>query len=412
MQPGAGFDVTDYRVTLTPDFAGKSLAGTEEITLRSVADGLAAIAFSPNALEIREATLDGKPVVVSRREDAIVFTLPAPLRAAHPATLRFRYEGVPARGVTFGADSVHSAYWSCDWMICLQDSPGDKARIDVSLRLPRGMVSLGPGRLVSKVKSADFEIHRWRAAHQYSPYLFAFAAGRFASVQDGFLTYFGPSGTATGELRNVFAPTSAMVRFFSGKAGLPLPERHYAQLIVPGSEAQEAVAQSALGEEEIAALRKDPAEDWAIAHELAHQWWGNLVTCKSWSEFWLNEGITVFMTAAWKEQAHGRAAYDAEMALARKRWMRAKEAGWDKPLAFAGTYPSIGMRRAIQYSKGALFLDHLRAQLGERAFWAGLKRYTRAHAGGTVESRDFQRAMEKASGQDLSAPFAEWVYGA
>jgi len=82
----------------------------------------------------------------------------------------------------------------------------------------------------------------------------------------------------------------------------------------------------------------------------------------------------------------------------------------DKPLAFAGSYPSLPLRRAVQYSKGALFMAHLRTVLGEKAFWAGLRAFTRDNAYGTVTSADFQRAMERASGRDLSAHFAEWVY--
>ncbi|HEY0115299.1 MAG TPA: M1 family aminopeptidase, partial [Allosphingosinicella sp.] len=86
-------------------------------------------------------------------------------------------------------------------------------------------------------------------------------------------------------------------------------------------------------------------------------------------------------------------------------------AGWDRPLAFAGDYPNIGTRRAIQYSKGALFMDHLRTSLGEEAFWAGLRAFTRRHAGGSVTSIDLQRAMEQAARRDLAPLFRQWVFG-
>ena len=79
-------------------------------------------------------------------------------------------------------------------------------------------------------------------------------------------------------------------------------------------------------------------------------------------------------------------------------------------LAWPGRYPSLGVRRAVQYSKGALFMVRLRELVGEEAFWRGLRAYTQAHAGGTVTSRDFQAAIEAASGRDLSAMFDEWVY--
>ena len=162
------------------------------------------------------------------------------------------------------------------------------------------------------------------------------------------------------------------------------------------------------------ALERDLAEpetEWILIHELSHQFWGNLVTCDSWRSFWLNEGFATFMTAAWKEHRYGRAAYDAELGVARARLAKAREKGFDKPLEWDGDYPSTGVRRAVQYGKGALFLDHMRQVLGDDAFWAGVKRYTRAHAGGTVTTADLKAAMEAASGRDLSGDFARWVSG-
>jgi len=118
-----------------------------------------------------------------------------------------------------------------------------------------------------------------------------------------------------------------------------------------------------------------------------------------------------FMVAAWKEHQWGRAAYDRELEGARKRVAEAKDAGVDVPLTYSGPYPSLAARRAITYSKGALFLDALRHDLGEAIFWRGLLEFTRVHAGGTVDSRDFQRAFERVSGRRLSRLFDDWVFG-
>lgn len=202
-----------------------------------------------------------------------------------------------------------------------------------------------------------------------------------------------------------------MVRFLAGKAGVPLPVNDYSQLLVKGDEAQEAATYSVIGLDDLPPKSDDPAEDWAIVHELAHEWWGNLLTCTSLREFWLNEGITTFMTAAWKEHRYGRAAYEAELDFARARVAKARAKGFDMPLAWTGTYPSLGLRRDIQYSKGALFMDHLRTLLGDAAFWAALKLYTQAHVGGVVTSLDLENAMEQASQKDLRSVFAEWVFG-
>lgn len=117
------------------------------------------------------------------------------------------------------------------------------------------------------------------------------------------------------------------------------------------------------------------------------------------------------MTAAWQQQASGDDAYRHMLDIARARVDRARAAGYDKPLAWDGTYPSLGLRRAIQYSKGALFLATLRETIGDAAFWKGLRLFTQSHAGGVVTSRDFEAAMETASGKDLAPLFKQWVYG-
>lgn len=413
--PGAGFEVERYAVTLTPNLANETVRGAEEIIVRSRRDGLRSVVFSPNALVIEGATVDGRAARVVSDESGISIALPAPLRAGRAATVALRYHGVPKRGVTTTATSMYTSYFACDWMICLQDVPGDKAMFALDLRVPGAMSSLASGRMVSRTTTDDGAvIHRWRSARPYSAYLFGFAVGPFTQatqrINVGELTYHGEGATAP-ELGQIFAETPRMVDFLSDKAGLPLPDGRYAQLLVPGREAQEAATYSLIGRGQLERSAADPASDWVIVHELAHQWWGNLVTAETWQHFWLNEGITTFMTAAWKEHRFGAAAYRAELDAARARLDHARASGWDRPLAFAGPYPNLRLRRAIQYSKGALFMDHLRTLLGEEAFWSGLKSFTRGHAGGSVTSIDFQRAMEQAAQQDLSAVFKEWVSG-
>jgi len=201
-----------------------------------------------------------------------------------------------------------------------------------------------------------------------------------------------------------------MVEFYRAVAGVPFPHATYTQLLVHGAAAQEGAGFAILGDDVVRPVLADPQEDWAIAHELAHQYWGNLLTCAEWSEFWLNEGLATFMAAAWKQQRWGEVQYQREIATATERWSRAREAGWDRPLAFAGVYPDLRTRRAIQYSKGMLLFVELRRMLGEDLFWRGIRSYTRAHAGGVVASADLQRAFEAEGAQGVGTLFAEWVY--
>ncbi len=408
-EPGAGFHVMSYTLDLTPHIAAASVDGVETISLRSLQDGLRSIVFSGNALTIDSATSEGHALQVSSTGKAVSFELPKVLRQGQQAMLRIVYHGVPKHGLVFTPVSVYSSYAACEWMICSEDAPGDKAMFSLDLHVPAGMTSLAVGTLTSTSKQKDgSKVDHWRTQIPYSAYLFNFAVGKFAEASERQggkeLAYVSEIATAA-ELPRLFDETAAMVTFLSDKAGVPLPPQRYAELLVPGKEAQEAATYSIIGKDYL-----DSKNDWVTIHELSHQWWGNLLTCATWKDFWLNEGITSFMVAAWKEQRYGRDAYADELGNAQKAVDALRAQGGDRPLAYGGEYPNIRQRRTIQYSKGAVFMGTLRTLLGEDAFWAGLRSYTRAHAGGIVTSIDFERSMEKASGRDLSAVFAEWVF--
>lgn len=408
-------DIVRYTLALRPDLRTGTVAGIESVEF-TAGPGVTHLRFPANGLTIERATIDGRPVDFASTEQGVAFPLLQPPRSERTSTLRIVFAGKPRRGLVQQPAAIYSSYFACDWMFCLQDSPGDKAWFDLDLHLPAGASSVGSGRRLREQPSPDgLTVHRWRARRPYSPYLFSFAAGtlQFAERQQGGsrFTYVDASG-AGADLVRLFEETPAIAAFFAAKAGLPLPEGGYTQVLVGGQEAQETASFSLIGRDALDRDLRDPAKQWIIAHELAHQWWGNLVTCATWQDFWLNEGFATFMTAAWKQHRFGEAAYQAELDIARGRVERAAELGYDKPLSWNGAYPSLSARRAIQYSKGALFLDRLRSEVGDPAFWSGIRTYTRRFAGKTVTSPDFERVMAEASGRDLSALFAQWVYGA
>ncbi len=414
LPPGSGFDVESYGVAIYPNLVSTAVSGTEAIMLKSMSNGLTQLSFSPNALRISNATVNGVDVTVRSDETAISFSLPRALQKGQRATVRFQFEGLPKRGVTAVKGGLYTGYFACDWMVCLQDSPGDKAHLALDLSLPSGALSIGVGRAKASVPSiGGLTQHRWRSARPTSPYLYAFAAGQFTrhdeATANGRLVYLNMTGS-DADLSAQFSQTREIVAFFASKAGVPLPDSRYIQLLVPGDVAQESSSFSLIGKDHIDAESENAAGAWVIAHELAHQWWGNLVTCASWHDLWLNEGITTFMTAAWKQHKFGEKAYQNELDIARRRVARVRELGFDKPLAWPGKYPSLSTRRAVQYSKGALFLAQLRETLGETVFWGGLRRFTRQHRQEVVTSKDFQNAMERESRRDLSQIFAAWVY--
>jgi aminopeptidase N len=391
-----GYDVAHITLRVAPDLNAHTIRAEEFMELHAY-QTLSELRFDANALNIEAAMLDGTAVSWRAENDKIVLTLKDPMQPGENASLYLRYSGAPARGWVWEENGFYTSYFSCDWMICALDRPGDAFSLHVDLlRLPASW--------------RRFSAERARA---YPAHVQGFGAGAWneVRVRDGATEFVYASGVANeADLRAMFAETPRMARFFEHAAGVPFPHAVFTQFVSRESEAQEGAGFAILGDGVVRAVLTDPHEDWASAHEMAHSYWGNLLTPKDWSHFWLSEGLTTFMTAAWKQQRWGDEDYQREIDLATQRWQRARDAGWDRPLAFAGAYPDLRTRRAIQYSKGMLFFCELRRVLGEDAFWRGIRLYTQAHAGGVVESVDMQHAMEAASGRDLNALFREWVY--
>lgn len=390
------YDILNVVLDLTPDPATRTISARQTMTLRTEAV-LSELRFDTNALTISEATLDGDPMTWRTEDRGLIFTLPHAVRRGAVVTLRFSYAGAPARGLVWEDAGLYTSYFTCDWMICALDRPGDRFAFDVDWP-------------VAALGWREFQAER---AYDYPAHVQGFAAGRWTRFSEtvGNTTFVYASGHGSeADLRAMFAEAPAMKAFFERAAGTAFPHGTYTQLLVRGDAAQEGAGFAILGDDTVRPVLNNPHEDWAAAHEMAHSYWGNLITPKDWSHFWLSEGLTTFMVAAWKEERWGAADYQREIELATTRWTRARDAGWDRPLAFPGPYPDLRTRRAIQYSKGLLFFVRLREELGEDAFWRGIATYTRANASRAVESTDMQRAMEEASGRDLGALFDEWVY--
>lgn len=410
-----GLDVLHQAIEIAPFSAGGVLTGTQELTFQTTTPG-ALLRFKGGPIRIVSIEVDGHAVPVWEMNDGVLdIPLARPIRRATRHGMKIVYEARPGRGFHLSDSLAYSTYFSCDWMLCDQENFDDRFTVDLSIHAPAGMATLGPGEQVGAPSSGPAgEVHHWRTREAFPAYTHAFAVGR--------LNRFAPSPGCTPRLEvlstaprerveAIFAPTCAMLIYFEQRSGVPYPAQGYNQLYDPDRwEAQESISHSVLGGGAVEAMASDPREDWAVAHELAHQWWGNRVTARNLAEFWLNEGVVTFMVATWKEHRWGEEAYTHEIGLARARWNRCRAEWRDVPIGFAGIYPSVATRRCFQYSKAAVFLHELRLLTGDQAFWNGLRGFTTANIGRSVTSSDFEAAMQRETTADLGPLFAEWVY--
>ncbi len=235
------------------------------------------------------------------------------------------------------------------------------------LTVSENMKTTANGNLISSQKIKNHQkIETWSEPISYSSYLYGFVIGEFAVVSEKYnsvdIEYIEPlteNPDQKNNLQKTFEKTQKIIYFSEEKSGLKIPLQKYTQILVNESEAQEKNGFSVIGKSFVDPILIDPSEDWAIVHELAHQWWGNLLTCKSWDHFWLNEGIVVFMTAAYKQYAWGQPGYQHEM--------------------------------------------------GDINFWKGFKEYTIKNQFRSVVTADFQKSMQDNTDKDLRKIFSKWV---
>jgi aminopeptidase N len=212
------------------------------------------------------------------------------------------------------------------------------------------------------------------------------------------------------ELRKIFRDVADMIDFYEDKAGVKYPFPIYTQILAAGGVEQEMSSFTALRETYGRDVLANERAIWLGAHELAHQWWGNMVTNRDWTHFWLNEGLASFMASAYKEHRFGKAEYLKDIEEYRLNYEKVRAAGKDRSLVFPDWNHPTAEDRTLVYDKGAYVIHLLRAELGEQAFWSGIRLYTRSYFGKPVTTSDFQRSMEEASKQSLKEFFNKWVY--
>lgn len=410
-----GFDVLHYAASIEPNIHAMTVAGRVSIRVQLL-NRIDSLEFDRGELTIGSVREGSAMLRFEQLPRRVRVRLPRPVERGQTRTIDIEYRGTPRFGLQFAPErsQVYTIFSTSQWLVCI-DAPDDRATLDLEVALPADLRAAASGRLLGTRRRADgMVLHQWHQERPMPSYTFGFAAGKFDEVtaRDRRIRYryLGAAFASSRELERVFADTPDMVRFFGGRAGLPYPHLSYTQVLVANTAGQELAGMALLSDAYGRNIRDNPESINLSAHEVAHQWWGNLVTCRDWRHFWLNEGFATFMAAAYDEHRFGRAAYDRDIETARTRYEQVRKTSGDRPLVFPSWDRPTADDRTIVYQKGAYVLHRLREMLGEQRFWKGIRDYTRRYQGEPVTTPDFQRAMEAATGKDLSDFFATWVY--
>jgi aminopeptidase N len=302
------------------------------------------------------------------------------------------------------------------WFPCF-DHPGDRLTSEIIATVPSRFVTLSNGTLESKQENTDgTTTWHWRQAKSHVPYLLSIVAGDFEVLEQESLGIPVQSYVPRGRLPDAprsFEKTPAMLKHFTEQTGFKYPWPKYAQICVDeyGWGGMEHTSATTLNLNTLhdARAHHDVSSDNLVAHELIHQWFGDLLTCKDWGEIWLNESFATYFATLWTEHDKGwdEAAWDR---AGEANSYFGEDARYRRSIVnFRYTSPDNVFDRHA-YPKGGRVLHMLRHELGDEQFWRAIRRYVEVNQFRTVETADFRIAIEEATGQGLNWFFDQWLY--
>lgn len=297
------------------------------------------------------------------------------------------------------------------------DSPNERCTQEMYLTVDSSFQTLSNGLLLSSTDNGDgTRTDYWNMSQPHAPYLFMIAVGQYAIVKDDWegkpvLYYVEPEFQQ--DARAIFGHTKEMLSFFSDKLGVKYPWSKFAQVVVRDyvSGAMENTTSVVFGEP-IQKHRQeliDDNNDRIVAHEMFHHWFGDLVTCESWSNLTLNEGFANYSEYLWFEHQYGVDEADYHLLNEWSGYLGASRGGMH-PLIDFGYVDKEDMFDAHSYNKGGAVLHMLRDYVGDEAFWAGLNLYLTENAYTAVEAHNLRLAFEAVTGEDLNWFFNQWYF--
>ena len=431
------YDVQHYIIRVHFDRVKKQVFGDTTVRLKPLAGNFTQAELDAEDMTFESVTLESSDTPLKFRVagDKITVTLDKPYSPADTIGLRFKYTATPKKGVYFverkvvdgrelspaqiwtqgEADEAHHWFPSFDF-------PSDKATTEQFITVPKDETVIANGILEEAKGNADGSVtHHFRMPVQHSTYLVSFIVGKYVKTEEkykeiplGYYVYPGRESI----IRPAFGRTRDMMKTFEELTGIDYPYNKYDQTIVASFQfgGMENITATTMADTEIFFAQFDFARgnvENLVSHELAHSWFGNLVTCKNWAELWLNEGWATFMEAAFIEKAYGRAGYMRKILADAEIFMTDDAVNPKRNGLFnqnAGNIATLFDRPATIYNKGGAVLHTLREEIGNEAFWKGANIYLNRHKFGSVETTDLKKAMEEASDKDLDWFFDQWVY--
>ena len=446
VSPSRDFDTIHTRLDLDLDLKHQTIAGSVTHTLRALKSDLVTIRLNCVGLNIDEVLVDGKPVDfehpvpgdhstswiegadTKESTEVLAVYLDRPLSKGQEFELTVTYNGAPKEGLYFvtpekGIAEKRYEVWAQGegednrYWIPSFDYPNDKATFDGIFRVEKGMYVLSNGVLVEKKDVGDKTQYHWRLDTPQVSYLITVAAGEYQIYEERWrdvpVMYVVPPGTDRATVDRAYDLTPKMMEFFSDYIGIDYPFKKYAQVVVQNfiyggmENTTVTVMNMRTLFDEHTLLTRD--EQGLVAHELAHQWWGDMVTCKEWSHMWLNEGFATYFQALFRENYEGDDAFRYEVDR-RHRNVIDKDKVDARPIVVDFYNRKDTRNSSNVYTKGSSVLHMLRFLIGDELFRESIRNYGTRFKYQVAETRDFTQVVNETTGENLDWFFEQWVY--
>ncbi len=426
------FAMKHLRLELTFDDERESIAGSATLEIAPLADGFETIELDAAEMNITSVTRAGSPLEFETEKERLTIDLDRAFARGEELTIAIAYSCRPRKGVFFvkpdeaypkkprqiwSQGENEDAHW---WFPCV-DTTNQKMTTELIATVRDEFVAISNGSLVSVSENAEARTrtYHWRQDQLHPAYLVSIVAGRYeriaaesSSVPVEYYVYSEQREAAT----KLFSKTPEMIALFESRFGHQYPYPKYAQTLVDDFlfGAMENTSATTMTDrvllDEKAAI--DINYDDIVAHELAHQWWGDLVTCRDWSDIWLNESFATYAEFLWREAADG--SDEARFSLFQDSlvYMNEDRKSHRRPIVSHQYRYSEELMDRHAYEKGACVLHMLRGTLGDDGFFRSMARYLEKHAFGVAETADFRIAIEEATGRNLFWFFDQWLFGA
>ena len=424
-------DVKHVRLDITLDLDAKRISGAVSHTFSALNDGVSSIELDSVELDISAVTSPTGVLPHNLSDGRLIIELGRGLSAGEEETVTVEFSGSPRRGLYFIAPD--EAYpnkrleaWtqgededSRHWFPCY-DYPNEMAtsEINVTVRQPFIAIANGELRNVEDGPAPGTRTFHFFQSQPHVTYLTSVVAGEFSEIREDWngipVLYYVPPGRED-DGRELFKNTPAMMDLFSEVTGMPYPYAKYSQVIVQDFifGGMENVTATTLTENALfdARARLDIDAEYLVAHELAHQWFGDLLTTRDWSHAWLNEGFATFFEMVWAEHYRGRDEFLYGLRSEFDNYL-GESGRYQRPIVTNVYNSPIDLFDRHLYEKGGIVLNMLRSYLGADLFWKAIRHYVAGRRGHNVVTTDLQRAFEDATGRNLDWFFDQWVYGA